>query len=126
MLGMFNLSKDVEGIPTQTYVASPEADEAVARGRSVSGCIHYRPTVRQRSSLHFAPAAQELRTLVDGHAGRPAAERARTIVDIGVSVGRRNPLHLAMLRPTEPRTLDCVVAGSPDAPWGERVLGSDP
>jgi hypothetical protein len=46
MLGIFDLSKDAEGIPTQTYVASPEEDEAVARGRSVSGCIHYRPTVR--------------------------------------------------------------------------------
>jgi hypothetical protein len=80
MLGMFNLSKDAQGIPTQPYVGFAGGGGG---GSAWTLSVWVYPLPPDGPLEIFvalpSPATQELSTVVDGSAVRAAAERARII-----------------------------------------------
>ena len=78
--GMFNLSKDAEGFPTQPHVGFAGAGGG-GSGWTLSVWVYPLPPDGPLE-IHVAlpaPATQELSTVLDGSAVRAAAERARII-----------------------------------------------
>jgi hypothetical protein len=80
MPGMFNLSQDSEGFPTQPHVGFAGAGGG-GSGWTLSVWVYPLPPDGPLE-IHVAlppPATQELSTVLDGSAVRAAAERARII-----------------------------------------------